>query len=98
MPQLQLSCPARFYIGITGDPVFRWDNSLYGHKFRFRHCEMQVLVCAGAHTTRAIEKSLVEQFHQDTRLRECMVNERHSPEGVLVEQKEGKHYLYVIWC
>ena len=97
MKHLQLPCPARFYIGITGDPLFRWDNPLYGHKLKYRHRNMQILLKACAATTRAIEKSLVNQFHEDTRLKECIVNERHSPQGPLVEQKEGEHYLYVIW-
>ena len=98
MKHLQLPCPAHFYIGITGDPVFRWHNPLFGHKLQYRHCSMQILLKAGADTTRAIEKSLVNQFHKDIRLKECIVNERHSPQGFLVEQKEGEHYLYVIWC
>ena len=98
MKQLQLPCPPRFYIGITGDPVFRWYNPLFGHKLKYRHCDMQILLKAGADTTRAIEKSLVNQCHEDTRLKECIVNERHSPQGSLVEQKDGEHYLYVIWC
>ena len=98
MKHLQLPCLARFYIGITGDPVFRWYNPLFGHKLKYRHCDMQILLKAGADTTRAIEKSLVNQCHEDTRLKECIVNERHSPQGSLVEQKDGEHYLYVIWC
>ena len=98
MKHLQLPCLARFYIGITGDPVFRWYNPLFGHKLKYRHCDMQILLKTGADTTRAIEKSLVNQFHEDTRLKECIVNERHSPQGLLVEQKKGEHYLYVIWC
>ena len=97
MKQLQLPCPPRFYIGITGDPVFRWDNPLFGHKLKYRHCNVQVLLKAGKYTTRAVEDSLIKHLYQDFQRRALMINERHSPQGVLREEKEGEHYLYVIF-
>ena len=69
------------YIGITGDPKFRWDNEEFGHRLKNRWSRMNVLLEGDADITRAIETALVKYYHDDDELRDGVMNHISNPSG-----------------
>ena len=94
-------CGGQFYIGITGDPEFRWKNSVFGHKLKYRlphrPGNMRVLLKASLDITRAIEISLVKNFHKHPQLRDNVINVENTPIGPVSATEDGRCFLYVIW-
>ena len=89
--------PLNFYIGITHCPLLRWGNEEYGHVYDARwgfQC-MWVLLKATPDQTRAIEISLSDDIfaHHCRKL-----NAEKTPQGALVPDQHGDHYLYVCWA
>lgn len=91
-------CGNSFYIGITSDPTYRWDNPKYGHALKHRFSKMRVLLQADVNITREVEDSLVRRYHGDLRLRDRVMNAKSTPPGPLCANDSGAHFLYVIWC
>ena len=90
---------AGFYIGITGDPEFRWENSAFGHKLKYRlphrPDNMRVLLKASLDITRAIEISLVKNFHKHPQLRDNVINVVNTPIGpVSATEADGSLVLH----
>ena len=94
-------CGGQFYIGITGHPESRWENSAFGHKLKYRlphrPDNMRVLLKASLDITRAIEISLVKNFHKHPQLRDNVINVENTPIGPVSATKDGRCFLYVIW-
>ena len=87
----------KFYIGITGDPQFRWENPRFGHTLKHRGAHMHVLLKASADITRDVEISLVRHYHANIGTSFKILNAKNSPPGSLRENAHGEHFLYVIW-
>ena len=86
-----------FYIGITGDPQFRWENPKFGHSLKHRRAHMRVLLKASADITRSVEISLVTHYHANVGTSFQILNAKNSPPGSMKENAHGEHFLYVIF-
>jgi hypothetical protein len=82
----------RFYIGITRDPIERWEIPSHGH-WR-EHRSMWVLLEAAPTRTRSIEVQLEETYRGNPRL----LNMPNTPCGALCPNERGMHFLYVCWA
>jgi hypothetical protein len=91
-------CVNSFYIGITGDPEFRWENPEFGHTLKHRFSRMLILLEASVNITRAVETALVKHYHADSRLVQRIMNVKDTPPGAVSANSNGEHFLYVFWC
>jgi len=86
-----------FYIGITSDPLFRWTNESFGHKWNRQHRfrTMHILLKDQPAVVRSMEVALIESVYADAELCRLIINCQQSPSGPVHGDEVGYGYLYV---